>query len=62
MWRSFLAAAFAYIPARTLPKYFFDKETQSWQYETMWAATFFGLYFLATYLMRSRVKSVDKNL
>jgi len=60
MWRSFFAGVFAYIPARILPKYFFDKETQFWQYEAMWFVIFLAMYTLAIYLMRRFAEPVDK--
>ena len=62
MWRSFFAAIVAYIPARFLPKYFYDKETQFWQYEATWFVTFLVIYTFAIFLMRPRVKSLEKNL
>jgi len=62
MWRSFFAAVFAFFPARFLPGYFFDKETQIWQYEAMWFVVFLAMYMLAMYLMQRFAKPVDKKL
>jgi len=62
MRSSFFAALVAAFPARIVPSYFFDKETQFWQFEAMWFVTFLALYMLAMYLIQRLAKPVDKNL
>lgn len=61
MWPSFFAAFIAAFPSRLVPGYFFDKETQFWQFEAMWFVTFLALYMLVLYVIQRFVKPAVKS-